>query len=169
MRDTEDIIFDADSALLSQQRTLPDMVASELGLLREPFKSRFFSANEGGASSKSATCFLVSPNSATFFYQPPNTISRPFQEAMFGPLWSFLILLQKHYFSSFGALVLRSKLWTFLYRGATPDLFFATQFSAKGQVGYPPCRKILQSITLKVPYCVARLFRCKLFQRALRG
>ena len=70
MRDTEDIIFDADSALLSQQRTLPDMVASELGLLREPFKSRFFSANEGGASSKSATCFLVSPNSATFFTSP---------------------------------------------------------------------------------------------------
>ena len=124
MRDTEDIIFDADSALLSQQRTLPDMVASELGLLREPFKSRFFLQTRGGHPPSQQLVFLVSPNSATFFYQPPNTISRPFQEAMFGPLWSFLILLQKHYFSSFGALVLRSKLWTFLYRGAPPDLFF---------------------------------------------
>ena len=118
---------------------------------------QIFFCKRGGASSKSATCFLVSPNSATFFYQPPNTISRPFQEAMFGPLWSFLILLQKHYFSSFGALVLRSKLCTFLYRGHPQIFFFATQFSAKGEVGYPPCRKILQSITLKVPYCVARL------------
>ena len=53
--------------------------------------------------------------------------------------------------------------------GTPRSFFFATQFSAKGEVGYPPCRKILQSITLKVPYCVARLFRCKLFQRALRG
>ena len=71
MRDTEDIIFDADSALLSQQRTLPDMVASELGLLREPFKCRFFSANGGGGHPPSQQLvFWYHPILQLFFTSP---------------------------------------------------------------------------------------------------
>ena len=117
----------------------------------------FFCKRGGGILQVSNLFFWYHPILQLFFTSPQTPFLGLFRRpclVLYGPFWSCckntILALLVH-------LCLGRSCGLSSIGGHPQIFFFATQFSAKGEVGYPPCRKILQSITLKVPYCVARL------------